>query len=128
VNKGLAATALVSLAVATALGAFGAHALKGLISDAAMETFRTGHQYHAWGSAALLAGSLAPSPRAWAWLWTAAAGVAIFCASLYGLAAGGPRLLGAIAPIGGSLMIVGWAGAGWLVWKGPPDTKESAHR
>ncbi|MCW5940341.1 MAG: DUF423 domain-containing protein [Fimbriimonadaceae bacterium] len=127
-NRGLAATALISLAVATALGAFGAHALKSMVSAAALETFRTGHQYHAWGSAALLAGSLIPSPRAWPWLWTAAAGIAIFSASLYGLVLGGPRFLGAIAPIGGSLMIAGWALAGWHVLKGPHQTKESAPR
>jgi uncharacterized membrane protein YgdD (TMEM256/DUF423 family) len=35
-------------------------------------------------------------------------GVLLFSGSLYGLALGGPRLLGPVTPIGGLLLMVGW--------------------
>ena len=41
------------------------------------------------------------------------AGAAIFALSLYIMALGGPRWLGAVTPIGGTLMIAGWLWAAW---------------
>ena len=35
-------------------------------------------------------------------------GTILFSGSLYGLSLGGPRLLGPVTPIGGTLMLVGW--------------------
>ena len=35
----------------------------------------------------------------------------MFGLSLYALALGGPRLLGAVAPVGGVLLMAGWAAA-----------------
>ena len=42
-------------------------------------------------------------------------GTAIFSGSLYLLAASGVRVLGAITPIGGVLLIVGWAALLWSI-------------
>jgi uncharacterized membrane protein YgdD (TMEM256/DUF423 family) len=47
------------------------------------------------------------------WAWRGAAvlllmGAAIFSATLYAMAVGAPHWLGAITPIGGTLMIAGW--------------------
>jgi uncharacterized membrane protein YgdD (TMEM256/DUF423 family) len=42
------------------------------------------------------------------------AGSALFAATLYAMAFGAPRWLGAITPIGGGLMIAGWL---WLAWR-----------
>jgi uncharacterized membrane protein YgdD (TMEM256/DUF423 family) len=42
------------------------------------------------------------------------AGSALFAATLYLMAIGAPRWLGAITPIGGLLMIAGWL---WLAWQ-----------
>ena len=44
-----------------------------------------------------------------------AAGTLVFCATLYLMALGAPRWLGAITPIGGSLMIAGWLVLAWRV-------------
>ncbi|MBM3929182.1 MAG: DUF423 domain-containing protein, partial [Sphingomonadales bacterium] len=41
------------------------------------------------------------------------AGGAIFALTLYAMAFGAPRWLGAVTPIGGTLLIVGWL---WLAW------------
>ena len=40
--------------------------------------------------------------------WAFLAGVALFSGSLYALALGGPRLLGAITPLGGLAFMAGW--------------------
>jgi uncharacterized membrane protein YgdD (TMEM256/DUF423 family) len=40
-------------------------------------------------------------------------GAAIFALTLYAMALGAPRWLGAITPIGGVLMIGGWLWAAW---------------
>ena len=40
-------------------------------------------------------------------------GSALFAGSLYALALGAPRLVGAVTPIGGVAMIGGWL---WLAW------------
>jgi uncharacterized membrane protein YgdD (TMEM256/DUF423 family) len=41
------------------------------------------------------------------------AGVMIFSGTLYIMALGGPRWLGAVTPLGGAMMIVGWAMVAW---------------
>ena len=98
-----------------ALGAFGAHALHdGLLARGMLEAWKTAVNYHLMHTAALLAVSLwlqgrsQKSPRlagaAWAWIL----GVVLFSGSLYGLALGGPRLLGPVTPLGGLAFIVGW--------------------
>lgn len=40
-------------------------------------------------------------------------GAAIFTGSLYAMAAGAPRWLGAITPIGGVLFLIGWVVLAW---------------
>ncbi|HWT41343.1 MAG TPA: DUF423 domain-containing protein, partial [Sphingopyxis sp.] len=45
------------------------------------------------------------------------AGAALFAVTLYAMALGGPRWLGAVTPIGGTLLIIGWLWAGWLYWR-----------
>ena len=42
-----------------------------------------------------------------------ALGAAIFAGTLYAMALGAPRWLGAITPIGGSLLIAGWVALAW---------------
>ena len=44
-------------------------------------------------------------------------GAALFAATLYAMALGAPRWLGAVTPIGGSLLIIGWLWAGWIYWR-----------
>lgn len=95
------------------LGAFGAHALSDRLSADMQAIWHTAVQYQFYHALALLAvGLLARQGLAGAGLATAticfALGTLIFSGSLYVLALSGVRWLGAITPIGGVLMIVGW--------------------
>lgn len=96
-------------ALAVALGAFGAHGLKGRISSDMLAVWQTAVQYHAWHAIGLLAvGFLEPSLWSKAAGWLLAAGIVLFSGSLYALALGAPRLFGAVTPFGGLSFIIGW--------------------
>jgi uncharacterized membrane protein YgdD (TMEM256/DUF423 family) len=41
------------------------------------------------------------------------AGIVVFGGTLYALALGGPRWLGAVTPIGGLCFLAGWAALAW---------------
>jgi len=107
-----AAGALLA-ALAIAAGAFGAHALEKRLDADRMAVFETGARYHMYGALAVMALALAAAHglRTEAPAWTVAAGTAVFAATLYALAGGAPRWLGAITPIGGTAMLLGlgWA-------------------
>lgn len=102
-------------ATGVALGAFGAHALKGLLLERGMtNAWDTAVRYHLLHAVALvaLAGWARAEPKGGAaagWaarLWVA--GTAVFAGSLYALALGGPRWLGPVTPLGGLALIGGW--------------------
>jgi len=103
-----------------ALGAFGAHGLKDVLEPAGrLETWKTAVFYQLIHAVALLAlsGWSDPAVRKIGWCWIT--GVMLFSGSLYGLALGGPKILGPITPLGGIAFLVGW---GWLAvsaWKRP---------
>lgn len=105
--------AAINMAVAVALGAFGAHGLKNLVSLQQLEWWHTATLYlfvHALGL--LLVGLLIRlnyATQTTAWLLQT--GIIIFAGSLYAMTLGAPRWFGAITPIGGVLMIAGWL---WL--------------
>ncbi|MES1924569.1 DUF423 domain-containing protein [Salinisphaera sp. T31B1] len=95
------------------LGAFGAHALADRLSPEMQSIWHTAVQYQFFHVAALLAvGLLARQAGAGGALLVAgvsfAAGTLVFSGSLYVLALTGIRWLGAITPLGGVLLIVGW--------------------
>jgi uncharacterized membrane protein YgdD (TMEM256/DUF423 family) len=105
--------------LAVGFGAFGAHALSG--QHAAWAT--TGAHYQAIHALALFVCAAAPAwrqGRARVAAIAVLAGVAFFCTSLYGLAFGAPRILGAVTPIGGVSFMIGWAALAWTYWPGPP--------
>ena len=105
--------AAINMAIAVALGAFGAHGLEGRISTQQLEWWHTATLYlfvHALGL--LLIGLLIRLKyitQTTAWLLQI--GIIIFACSLYAMTLGAPRWFGAITPIGGVLMIAGWL---WL--------------
>ncbi len=106
--------------LAVAFGAFGAHALKGSLSQSMLDVFETGVRYQSWHASVLLFLGLvsifSPDPT---WRLSATlmlAGTILFSFSLYGLALGGPRWLGPVTPIGGLLMIVGWGALIVAAW------------
>jgi len=92
------------------LGAFGAHTLKDLVSAARLETFETGVRYQVYHGLGLLAlAALAHhNPRVARAAPFLIGGTAVFAGALYLLVAGGPSWLGAVAPVGGVLLAVGW--------------------
>jgi len=99
-------------AVAVALGALGAHALKSHLTSAQLEVFHTAVQYqmlHAVGL--IVVGLLAQRPpRAWlAWAGgLLLAGIALFSGCLYLWIFTGQRALMFLVPVGGTSFIVGW--------------------
>jgi len=97
--------AALSGAIAVAAGAFAAHGASGR----AAEWLRTGGSYQLIHAAAALAVLARPRGRSVAWLFIAGSG--LFAATLYAMAFGAPRWLGAITPLGGLAMIAGWL---WL--------------
>lgn len=104
--------------VAVALGAFGAHGLEGRLTDVSRGWWETATLY-ALVHAVLITG-LGVARRAGlqgfdAPAMIAAVGVMIFSGTLYAMALGAPRWFGAITPIGGVLLLVGW---GWLAFTG----------
>jgi uncharacterized membrane protein YgdD (TMEM256/DUF423 family) len=109
----IAVLAAGSGALAVVLGAFGAHTLHDALDAAALQTWHTAAEYQFWHTLALLAGALSP-PSRWRTVCAVAfaLGIVAFCGSLYGLALGAPRGLGAITPLGGASLIVGWIGLG----------------
>ena len=100
-RRGLTIAAALSAALAIGAGAFGAH---GAASPQAAEWLRTGGLYQLIHGVAALA-LASRFPRATVALL---AGAALFALTLYAMALGGPRWLGAVTPIGGVLMIGGW--------------------
>ncbi len=99
-------TGALLLGTGVALGAFGAHGLKSMVSSDLLVVFETGVRYQVYHGLGLLAlGAYPQQRRAPVWLLT---GALVFALSLYLLALTGVRWLGAITPLGGVLMLVGW--------------------
>lgn len=92
--------AALSAAIAVAAGAYGAHGAHG----AAAEWLRTGAFYQLIHAVAVIA--LAGRARGAGVLLLA--GATLFAGTLYAMAFGAPRWLGAVTPIGGAAMILGW--------------------
>lgn len=113
----------LNLMLVVILGAFGAHGLKARVGAEQLAWWQTGVQYHAWhalgllgiGLLLLLQPALAQARTAG---WLLQAGIVVFSGTLYAMTLGGPRWLGAITPIGGTLMILGWAVLAWATLKG----------
>lgn len=120
------------LAASVALGAFGAHGLRGAFVEGGEELYRRGVYYLAvafigTGLLACWAGSLVPPRSAVRSAALLTAGGLVFAFTLAGLSLGGPGWLGAVTPFGGAAMIAGFllvgasARAGWRAREdGPP--------
>ncbi len=129
-NRFLLIAALLG-ATSVMLGAFGAHGLRDVLTPERMETYQTAVTYQMWHALALLGVSLvgaqftarprsesnmalseAPDPKITRWLRTCAyaltLGTLIFSGSLYLLVLLDLPVLGAITPIGGVALIIGW--------------------
>lgn len=102
-----------------ALGAFGAHGLKTHWESTLpaaevayrLDIWKTATFYHLTHAIVLLvlAFGCPEKPQARNASWSFVIGINIFSGSLYGLAITGLKWMGAITPIGGLFLIVGWA-------------------
>jgi uncharacterized membrane protein YgdD (TMEM256/DUF423 family) len=105
------------------IGAFGAHALKGMLEAAGRaDTFETGVRYLFYHAIALvLVGILSKEFPGNTIYWSGNAfllGTLIFSGSLFLICFTGINVFGAVAPIGGTMLIIGWALLFWSVFKG----------
>jgi uncharacterized membrane protein YgdD (TMEM256/DUF423 family) len=98
--------------VSVAMGAFGAHGAK---DPQAQELLRTGALY---GFVHVLA-TLASAGRSRLAPPLFLIGVVIFSGSLWAMALGAPRILGAVTPIGGLAFMAGWLALAWAAWRSP---------
>ncbi len=98
-----------------ALGAFGAHGLKGALEDGnQLENWKTAIFYQLVHAVALLAlsGRTIPAAAKVGWCWLG--GVVCFSGSLYWIALGGPvKVLWPVTPLGGLSLLAGWAVLAW---------------
>lgn len=109
------------IALATVLGAFGAHALKAHLSQDKLAVYETAVRYHFFHALGLLAiGVLMRSFDGELLRWSALlvlVGILLFSGSLYLLTFGAPRIVGVITPLGGLALIVGWGMFAVTMWR-----------
>ena len=118
---------------AVALGAFGSHGLRGVLSSAELNTFEIGVRYQFYHALATLAVGIllyfrkTPMlPRA-GWLFIG--GVGLFSGSLYFLSVSDifdlpTSFLGPVTPIGGIMLMLGWGAMIWSTF----EEREHAYR
>ncbi|MDH5424256.1 MAG: DUF423 domain-containing protein [Gammaproteobacteria bacterium] len=98
--------------LSVAFGAFGAHAIKQVLSADLMTIYQTAVSYQIYHSLALILIALIyqqhPHQLVKVAGWLMLCGTIIFSASLYTLALTDTRWLGAITPLGGSLLLLAW--------------------
>ncbi len=103
----------IMMALAIAIGAFGAHGLKAIVSAQLLVTYNTGVEYHFYNTLGLFAATfmmyLTPDSKGVKIAaWLILIGMIIFSFSLYALVLLNMPILGAITPIGGTLLIIAW--------------------
>jgi uncharacterized membrane protein YgdD (TMEM256/DUF423 family) len=98
--------------VGVALGAFGAHGLRGRLSPDMLGVFETGVRYHMYHALAIVLVAALSGRLDGRWLptagWAFTAGIFLFSGSLYTLALTGITVLGAVTPLGGLAFLIGW--------------------
>lgn len=98
---------------AVALGAFGAHGLKDVLSEPMMAVYHTAVLYHLVHAVALLALAVWLQVKPSRWLaWSAnmmCVGLVLFSGSLYAMTLSGVKMLGIITPFGGVSWLMAWA-------------------
>jgi len=101
-------------ALSVAGGAFGAHALRGRLDADHLQLWETSARYALYGGFGLIACGLAGARRGVRLAaWLIGLGAAVFASTVGALALGGPRLLGAVTPLGGLGLIAGFAVLGF---------------
>ncbi|MES9899323.1 MAG: DUF423 domain-containing protein [Sedimenticola sp.] len=106
-----------------ALGAFGAHMLRGEIEPRLYEAFQTGVEYQGIHALVLLFIGMLAEKMTTPWInrsgWLILTGITLFSGSLYLMALTGVSALGIITPIGGISFLLGWLALAFAVLKLP---------
>lgn len=120
-DRRVLACAGLLLAIATACGAMGAHALRHVLAPDRLQLWETAVRYQFLQGLGLLGVGLTPAGRSGRTLAVVAAlllgGTIVFCGSLFGLSLGAPRTLGMLTPLGGAAWITGWLVYAWALWR-----------
>nr|WP_246362313.1 DUF423 domain-containing protein [Marinobacter oulmenensis] len=100
--------------LAVIAGAFGAHGLRGVVTERALSVFETAVSYQMYHALALIVTALMPALGLKRRLLAVAsgfwvAGIVLFSGSLYLLVLSGTHWLGPVTPVGGVCFMVGWA-------------------
>jgi uncharacterized membrane protein YgdD (TMEM256/DUF423 family) len=114
--------AAFSIAMATALGAFGTHALRPILTPERFASFDIAVTYQFFHSLGLLGiGFLQhqdPTNRVFGRLAKALLlGMLLFCGSIYALTFGAPKGVAMVAPIGGGTLILTWVFVAISIWR-----------
>jgi len=107
-------------AAAVAAGAFGAHGLEARLDQRSLELWETASRYLMYGGLGLLAVGAITRASAQALSgpgWCLAAGSLIFSGTVFALALGAPRWLGAVTPLGGVGLIAGFLWLAISAWR-----------
>jgi uncharacterized membrane protein YgdD (TMEM256/DUF423 family) len=103
----------LSALIGVGMGAFGAHALKTIISPELLAVYQTGVSYQMWHALGLIGIAMihqqAPASKLLHWAgWLMFAGILLFSGSLYLLVLLNLNRLGMITPIGGICFLTAW--------------------
>ena len=98
--------------LAVGLGAFGAHGLKQVAGPEQLAWWHTATLYHLLHAPVLVLVGIVPLVRPGPRVVGIAllVGTAVFSGTLYAMALGAPRWLGAVTPVGGLALMAGWLG------------------
>jgi uncharacterized membrane protein YgdD (TMEM256/DUF423 family) len=114
---GWVAAGAIGCALAVAAGAFGAHGLQQRLDSRGLQLWETAARYLTYGALGValigLAAAQAPAAGFSRAAWALTAGTLVFAGTVGALALGGPRWLGAVTPLGGLSMIVGFLLFAW---------------
>jgi uncharacterized membrane protein YgdD (TMEM256/DUF423 family) len=111
-NRNILLAGAVFMTLGVLLGAFGAHALKKILSPEMLAVYKTGVEYQFYHAIGLLLVGLIGFHLESKWVrWSSlflVVGIILFSGSLYVLSISGIKILGAITPIGGLSFVAGW--------------------
>jgi len=108
--------------ICIALGAFGAHGLKHVLTSDMLAIYHTGVQYHFYHAIGLLFIGLLLLHFAKSRLiqlsgWFMLLGIILFSVSLYIMSLTGIREIGIITPFGGVSYLIAWTVLSVAIWK-----------
>lgn len=107
-----------------ALGAFGAHGLRNIVTPEILESYKTGVQYHIIHAVALFALALYGNPALLKAAKFFLIGIILFSFSLYLYSVTGVRWLAMVTPFGGASFLIGWGAVIYYTIRGSKSNED----